>query len=771
MDSFAWVNELADQLEEQGQQRLSFLIHDVPYQQYRGNHALVDALVPEALAAARSLEIPWLEVYFKHWQNASRVARHHGEVQLGDVVSSYESAHQERTHACPQSVCITQDLVATYANVDGPGWAEERLAACDETLARIDPSWSCFGCLSIEKANALQDHGQPREAVLYLKKQRDEQRRAGEEVSTLFVATEVDQWLALGEPQTALKLLDESEEAADEDDRREQATRLYLRTRALAMAGKADEAIGLLPDFADVELEDYLLWCRAAIAIARAKPEFNTPDIGHAFWSTIEHLHSVGNHRSMIDIALAQVELSLSRHVPWLAQNAIDRAREHLPMLRQDLGAAAKLDKAAQAVAQASAPEAPCAPEALDEWLGSPAAEDLDNEIAIQWLEQAHRALPQDEDVAMKLASALSNFGCHDLARSRLKAMVDAAPDSVALQNRWFGLCINADDHAAIEEQAVRIESTLPAQAAWYRARVAHREARYAQVGPLVEQLLEHDPNAIPTRGLWADAAMELKDFDTAVEQRRIVLEHDEEPDARQRWDLLIAATAAQQWAEVRKQAVPLEMELDEAESEDAPVDEDWGLIYLRHDENGRQRDVMARRTGPATARIVQPAPRGMEQGMGDWVVFVPKLVEQPPEDEEDQEGYIRIYSEPLHVLQKGGNGPSYMVDGVHPGNEQIRALRDALEQEGWSTWQYSGDNYRITDPEADENDEDDDDEESGLAGIYLAVTAPADVPPRIISARLAALTQGMQLCWTELARDAGESTERHEAMEERYGL
>ena len=770
MDSFAWVNELAEQLEEQGQQRLAYLIHDVPYQQYRGNHSIVEALVPEALAAARSLEIPWLDIYFKHWLNASRIARHHGETQLGEVVSSYESAHQERTHACPQSVCITQDLVATYANVDGPGWSEERLAACDETLARIDPSWSCFGCLSIEKANALHDQGQPREAVIYLKQQRDEQRRAGEETNTLFVATEVDQYLLLGEPETALKLLDDSEEAADDDDRREQATRMFLRTRALAMSGKADEAIELLPEFNDIELEDYLLWCRAALAIARVKPEFNTPQLGHSLWTTIEHLHSVGNHRQLIDMALAQAELALARKVPWLAGHAIALAREHLPMLRMDLGAAAKLDKAAQAMAQASGTDAPCKPEALPEWLSSEAANGLDNEVVIQWLEEAHRALPQDEDVAMTLASALSNFGCHDLARTRLKAMVDAAPDSIALQNRWFGLCINADDHAAIEAQAARIEATLPAQAAWYRARVAYRESRYAQVGPLVEQVLANDPNAVPTRGLWADAAMELKDFDTAVEQRRIVLEADEEPDSRQRWDLLIAATAAQQWAEVRKQAVALEMELDEVESEDAPLEEDWGLIYLRHDENGRLRDVMARRTGPATARIVQPAPRGIDQGMGDWVVFVPKLVEQPPENEDEQDGYIRIYDEPLHVLEKGGHGPSYMVDGVHPGDEAIRALRDALEAEGWSTWQYSGDNYFITDPDADEDD-DDDEEEGELLGIYLAVTAPADVPPRVISAKLATLTKGMQLCWTELARAAGESTERHEAMEERYGL
>ncbi|QIL81921.1 hypothetical protein G7047_19830 [Diaphorobacter sp. HDW4A] len=773
MDSFAWVNDLAEQLEEQGQQRLAYLIHDVPYQQYRGNHALVEALVPEALAAARSFEIPWLDIYFKHWLNASRIARHHGETQLGEVVASYESAHQERTHACPQSVCITQDLVATYANVDGPGWSEERLAACDETLARIDPSWSCFGCISIERANALHDQGQPREAVLYLKQQRDEQRRAGEEVTTLFVSTEVDQWLALGEPQTALKLLEESEEDSDDDDRREQATRLFLRTRATAMAGDAAAAIELLPGFDDIELEDYLMWCRAALAIARVQPDFNTPSLGHSIWSTIEHLHTVGNHRVLVDMALAQVDLSLARRVPWLAENAVARVREHLPMLRLDLGAAAKLDKASDAVAQASDIAAPCPPEELLEWLGSDAASGLDNEAVIQWLEQAHRAMPQDEDVAMTLATALSNFGCHDLARARLRAMVDAAPDSIALQNRWFGVCFKAEDHAAVEEQAVRIEATLPAQAAWYRARVAFRESRFAQIGPLIEQVLAHDPAAVATRGMWADAAMELKDFDTAVEQRRVVLDSEEQPEARQRWDLLIAATAAQQWAEVRKQAMALEMELDAVDSEDAPLEEDWGLIYLRHDESGRTRDVMARRTGPATARIVQPAQRGMDQGMNDWVVFVPSLAEQPPENEDEQEHYVRIYGEPLHVLEKGGHGPSYMVDGVHPGEEQIRVIRDALEAEGWSTWQYSSDGYRVVDSETqDESDEDDeDDEDAGLPGIYLAVTAPADVPPRVISAKLAAITKGMVLCWTELARDAGEPTERHEAMEERYGL
>jgi hypothetical protein len=120
------------------------------------------------------------------------------------------------------------------------------------------------------------------------------------------------------------------------------------------------------------------------------------------------------------------------------------------------------------------------------------------------------------------------------------------------------------------------------------------------------------------------------------------------------------------------------------------------------------------------------------------------------------------------------------MIDGVHPGEERVSALRDALGEEGWSTWQYSNDNYRVTDPDASDEDGGDEDgdedgdgdgEEGGLPGLYLAVTAPADVPPRVIAARVAVLCKGLQLCWSELARAAGEPTEWHEAMEARYDL
>ena len=792
MDNYAWVEELSEKLHEQGQHRLAQLIHDIPMHKYEGNHALVDAEVPEALAAARSLEIPWLDVYFKHWLCASRIDRLQGELVLGDVVSAYESAHQEKTQGCPQSVCVTQDLVGTYANVDGPGWAVERIAAVDETMARIDPSWSCFGCLSIERATAMSDQGQPREAVMYLQRQRAEQLEAGEEPNSYFVLTEVEQWLALGDSQTAWKRLEESEDAADEDDEGEQMTRRLLRCRALAMNGEAEAAIELMPDFDDdIEVEKYLLWARAAVALARVHPESNDEAFGKGLWTVIEHLHRVGSHRLLIDCAIAQAETSIARGIPWLAQLAVARAREHVPLLREDLGAGAKVEQAAQQVKAAKSKPAPCAHAELSDWLDSSAPDDLDNEQAIQWLMDARTALPADEDIAMDLSRALSNFGAHEEARSRLQAMALAAPESIALQNNWFALCFKAEDMAAIEEQARRIDAAQPSLAAWFRARVAFHEERFAEVGPFVAKVLEIDADAHPTRALWADAALQLKDFDTAYAQRRLLLESQESPDGRVRWDVLVAASATGHWADVREQAKALEMELDDVDDVNLPVEEDWGLVYLRYTINGDEFDLLARRTGPATARILQPARYNMEQRMGDWVVFVPKLVEQPPEDAEALEHYVRIFEQPLGVLQSGGFGPTYMVDGVHPGEEEVRALRDALEAEGWGTWQYSTDHYRVTDPDAevdesdDEEDEDaseDDDEddiednegddnEGSLPGVYLAVCAPTGVSPKQMSALLARVCKGKILCWAPLARAAGEPADWHEEIEGRYDL
>jgi hypothetical protein len=71
----------------------------------------------------------------------------------------------------PQSVCVTQDLSDCYGNIDGPGWADERIAVCQETMERITPLWSCFQCLSDEQFCAMVDKGETQQALDYIRGQ------------------------------------------------------------------------------------------------------------------------------------------------------------------------------------------------------------------------------------------------------------------------------------------------------------------------------------------------------------------------------------------------------------------------------------------------------------------------------------------------------------------------------------------------------------------------------------------------------------------------
>ena len=164
-----------------------------------------EALLPEVKALSRTLNNPWLEIFVRHWEMRNRVGNQlEGETALADAVSLFELANRDDTQACPQSVCVTQDLASCYANVDGPGWVEERIEVCDETLARIDPTWACFHCLSNEKAEALLDDGRGEDALAFLAEQEKKILAAGEEVFDSLLEMRVAILLNLGRAEQAL---------------------------------------------------------------------------------------------------------------------------------------------------------------------------------------------------------------------------------------------------------------------------------------------------------------------------------------------------------------------------------------------------------------------------------------------------------------------------------------------------------------------------------------------------------------------------------------
>jgi len=149
-----WVNQAMRELDEQGHHRLAALMDRLPSAVIEVEKDEVEAIVPEALALARSLELPWVEIYIRHWERQSIWG---GFETLQGAIELLEFSHRPEHIDCPQSVCTVQDVSIAYAESDGPGFAEQRLAICEETLERIDPSWACFDCILSEKIGALND--------------------------------------------------------------------------------------------------------------------------------------------------------------------------------------------------------------------------------------------------------------------------------------------------------------------------------------------------------------------------------------------------------------------------------------------------------------------------------------------------------------------------------------------------------------------------------------------------------------------------------------
>lgn len=151
--------------------------------------------------------------------------------------------------------------------------------------------------------------------------------------------------------------------------------------------------------------------------------------------------------------------------------------------------------------------------------------------------------------------------------------------------------------------------------------------------------------------------------------------------------------------------------------------------------------------------------------------MFDAELLYPLPEDEAERERFVPTHAQ-VHVLQAGGYASSWLVDGVHPGEEAINALREEIQARGWKLWLHSRDDYRLIDPE-DPDSFDPEQAASGLPGVLFTVALPEGVAPlELHRALLAATAQWPHaMCWLRLAEACGQDPQPHLDAVERYGL
>src|SRR5215470_6884973 len=107
MDIWAWLRDAESDLRKSGHARLADLVDELPTACCDGNHERVESMVPEALALARAVKHPWLEVFLRHWLLQSRVLHRHDVSRdtLTQAVSLLELSSRPEARECPQSVC------------------------------------------------------------------------------------------------------------------------------------------------------------------------------------------------------------------------------------------------------------------------------------------------------------------------------------------------------------------------------------------------------------------------------------------------------------------------------------------------------------------------------------------------------------------------------------------------------------------------------------------------------------------------------------------
>lgn len=770
VDLWAWVNELQRRLRKEGHARLAELVERLPTEVVNDRHERVDAIYTEALAQAQGLSLPWLEVFLRHWWLQSRVLHRMDATALGEAVRLVELAHRDETAGCPQGVCAVQDLAACYGFVDGPGFSEERLDVSREALARIDPSWPCFTCISSEHASAMRDRGGPGDveaSLAFVDAQIARMVERGEPDAIFdFPRDRVECLLALGRHDEALAFVDQCERRGRKDAHHRVSRRLD-RARLLARVGRTDDALAQLPSVDEIEATPlfYWLWADAAFELAARKALPNDAQLGRVLHRFVERLEKQGVGRATLELAEMHGKLALERGAPHVARRALATMERTLSILNRPLDALERVQRMRAAVAEANRPRAfdDADPGSVLERIREGEGRDPESDLLL--LEDACARFPDHVPLVLAHAGCATAMGLLDEARDILSAFHARTADEDVLL-RLADLAIGKDEaevrRLADVHRARAIDDSARAIADWILARDAHARGAYPDAMRLLDAVLAARPSAINARLLYAECARRAALLPIALAKLDEVVER--VPDGGPHdWDRMLIATLLGEHAKVRHSARRLGFEVARSGPDDGPIDEPFGLCKVRlDDEPGAARDVWAARNGPVTARILEVARPPHPQHYGDVVAIEPTPLNAPPGERasaEERKKHVWVY--PYAATVQQGGFRAFEIDGAHPGKDAWQALEEALATLGCELQLLSRDDYRVR------NDE--------LPGVFAVLAVPGPRALREVSDALAEATRAFQhpLSWIDLAREAGDTPRAtaHAHVIEEYGL
>ncbi|HET9051502.1 MAG TPA: hypothetical protein VFO60_07340 [Candidatus Dormibacteraeota bacterium] len=755
MDVWAWLEELRTSLLAAGQAEVVERIFALPGHALNIEVQQVEALVPELISFGRARGIPWLEVYARHWELQCRTSvRAEGEAALPAAVAAFERAHREDTRACPQTVCATQDLLCCYANVDGAGYTEERLAAAEEALDRIDSTWTCFPCMVDEKAKALVDGGRVEEAVAWVADADLRIAEAGRPREEQMVRCRARVLLDAGRPQEALDHLAVRRRPSGYEG--SVVDLAMLRAEALGALGRFDESRAALPEFSRVLRygQAHARYARTVRSLVVAGTLGAVP-AGMELAALLRDRAGVGAHGHAAEVGVLAADLAVTRGARSHARWALDVATRSAARLRGGGRHASRLARLEEAIAAMPAPVVPVP-------LGDLPAHcarnpDLAVDHVLDWTEVALGERPRDPALAVLRSQALVLAQRPDEARDVLAGLVSGGSRDPAVLATLIEAYLRAGQPSEVEALAGVLDGGTPVLAAFARARVHAHHSRWRECMSECAAAVAIDPTLRNTRRLWAAAAGEVREWPVVLETLGWLVDSGDAV-AADRWALVVAASALGDWGTVRSASAALGFDLPAGEG---PVDARLGLCHVVPRGAGRSNPgETGLLTSPAVARILSVAPPGAPQRAGDIVVVAPNPLSPRPSDPAEAERWIPTFEEVV-TLERGGMG-SAAVFGPVPAVDDWRTLTARLRDGGWMVTTY-------TDTAATLADE----ERGPLPAVWACVAWPPAVTPGEAHALLEAGVAGWRdrPCWPVLAELAGADAAAHRAIARRYGM
>jgi tetratricopeptide (TPR) repeat protein len=760
MDIWAWVGETVEVLRMQEHARLADLIEELPRAVLAGRHDHAEALVPEAVALARAIDHPWIEVFVRHWLMQSRIL-HRCDVTSGlaEVIHLLDYAHGERTRECPQSVCVAQDVASAYGVLDGPGFARERIEVSQETLARIDPTWPCFECISGEQISAMLDDRQFAEAERFCRAQLDQMAQLGGEPPWAVCLNLCDALTALGRPAEALATI------ARLSDERAFPTRhvryLLAKCRALADLGRADEAHACFVAAEPLQPEFFVAWARCARRLSALGVVRNDAELGTRVRRLARKLRANGSRWNLGRLVKIGAQLAIARNAHHIARLEIATGRALLSELRKP----ERLERDLSALADLCLPVAAAAPEDVDAFL---AALGDDPEACLPELVAAHEAHPGHEGLVCTLARAFRALAFPEQAEEVLRSYVAHATSAESALDELARLWLQEGKHELLAKLVDDVPESVRAMVLWYSSLGAELRGHLDEAAQSIERALALEPEA---RRLQSRLALLYRRLQRPAEALSLLdgLVQGGEP-GDDDWERMVVATQLGEHAKVRESAARLGFEF---EGEEGPIDEPYAYCEIKlRDEQGREAEYRGLRISPVTARIISIVAPGARQRYGDVVLFDPEPLNPRPTDDEqaNQDGDETEKKPPIFVFRaiqvlSPGGFRSYEVDGVHPGKDALDALRKALQELGAILSVRSDESYTLYRQE----------DEEGLAGVYAFIAAPASLPTADLHACLHAQTSAWvsPVTYRGLLQELGldDDLARHRALAEELGL